>query len=458
MQTLSEKSPKVRARCEACDKRYRVPSADRTYVCQVCGGTVSVPEAEHEQPEHHEDEHHETLQQVATHNLRKAYKWIDGVTWLFRLGALGYVGATLASVLALSQTTVPVTDGLIVVVLMTAMAVLMLMGARLILFHPIAWTVAIASLATVAAVVHLIGPDPLGVAFIASTVLAAIAWAALIPVRRFGQLMDKHQDLYILHHASSVTLRVLKGRAVQDRHERLLGVMHRAAKRALKVSAVGATLIVLASALGTTGVLMRMRPQEYTEPVASFEEAWNRGDLTAACEHLDEGQRDAQRAWIQGALAGHGFAGELPQLRDPEIERDGPRVSLSYFIGDIVATAYWASDGRLWHLVKIELPDPPLQPELDVFLEAWRSSNSAGIVSFYSPENRGQFLSTFEKAVQRRNWNELPEILGVDVGEHVERQTLVTLTVADGEVLTKWHLRKDASWGLHGIVFPKIEK
>jgi DNA-directed RNA polymerase subunit RPC12/RpoP len=37
---------KPQASCEECGKKYRVPSAERTYTCKACGGTVSVAEEE----------------------------------------------------------------------------------------------------------------------------------------------------------------------------------------------------------------------------------------------------------------------------------------------------------------------------------------------------------------------------------------------------------------------------
>lgn len=110
-------------------------------------------------------------------------------------------------------------------------------------------------------------------AFLASTAWAALAWGALVPMFRFKKLIARHRDLYILHHASARTRRSLKGRSAQERHERLVDAMHRAARRARRVSFAEAGAICLASIAGTYAVLTTARPNDLPPLVERFEAA-----------------------------------------------------------------------------------------------------------------------------------------------------------------------------------------
>jgi hypothetical protein len=445
--------PQSLARCEACGKQYRVRHADRTHVCQSCGGTVvATDEAEATSPA--DEPSASTLAKEAAQSLRAAYKWINGVTWLYRLGALAYAIATLAAIVALTQPVVPVGPGMLVVGLTTSLSVIMVLGALLILFQPFAWTLAIAVLATCVSVVHGIGPDPLGVAGMASSALALLAWAALYPTWRFRQLIRQHQDLYILHHASSNTKRALRRRTPEERHSRLVSVMHRAARRAWKLSAVATVGIMVASALGTALALTQVRPQEFGEAHAKFELAWNSGDLDTVNQLIVDENRETQGRLLAGLATSYGWTDQLPPLGDPDIERDKTRALVHYWVGNKTLTALWLRQGRDWALSAIEFPKPPFEPAFENFLTAWSETGVDGIITFYSPENRTKIRESIDAAIERRSWDPLPRILDTEKKDMGDNRIHVTLYLAEGNVLTKWHLRPDSTWGLHGIGFP----
>lgn len=454
---MSESGSKNLARCEACGHSYRVPSAGRTYDCKACDGTVRAVEGEVAETEPILGLEPTTAEArfEANEALKGAYKRITAVTWLYRLGALAYAIATLFAVLALAQPEVPVGAGTLVACLTTLMSVLMLMGALHILFHPIGWTVAIAVMATGVSVVHLVGPNPLDLALIGSATLALLAWAALVPAMRFGHLITTHKDLYILHHSSAQTRRSLKGRTPAERHERLLRAMRRAARRAWKVSTAAAVMVCMAAFLGSYSVLHTLRPHEFEAARASFERAWNGGDLAAVQAFYDPRVRDRESAWLTGALQGHGWSDALPVLQKPRQQDEVGGKRVDYVVADQSMSAEWWKTGVEWKLARLEIPMPPLEPALERFLKSWRASHVEGLASFFSEENRASMQEKLEGAFQRRLWSTLPPIGSIDVGEHQDGQTLVVLSLESGDITTKWHLRDDASWGVHGILFPK---
>lgn len=439
------------ALCDSCGKKYRVRHPERTHVCQQCGGQV-LPLSDGTQEV--EEASATTLAKEAAQSLRSAYKWINGVTWLYRLGALAYALATLAAVIALTQTAVPVGPGMLVVGLTTSLSVIMVMGALLILFQPFAWTLAIAVLATCVSVVHGIGPDPLGVAGMASSALALLAWAALVPTWRFRRLIGQHQDLYILHHASSSTKRSLRRRTPEERHERLLNVMHRAAQRAWKLSAAASIAIIVASAIGTAVVLTQIRPQDFGVAQARFERAWDTSDMGTVADLFADSRRELETQRLAGLATSYGWTDGVPKLGDPDVERDKSRALVHYWVGNKTLSALWVRQGREWVLSTIEFPRPPFEPTFERFLVSWKESGVDGILSYFSAENRENLRETIEGALAKRGWDPLPEILETRTEVSDEDRIHMTLLLPDGDVLTKWHLRPDSTWGLHSVGFP----
>ena len=132
---MNEPTVRVSARCDDCQRVYRVPKADRTYTCKGCGGTVHVVEGSEEphdpvpsgtvtcyeceainpggleycaecgssldftppKPGNHAAA---KLRQEASDALKSATKWINGVMILYRIGAVAYAIATLFAILA----------------------------------------------------------------------------------------------------------------------------------------------------------------------------------------------------------------------------------------------------------------------------------------------------------------------------------------------------------------------
>ena len=450
----------VHARCEGCDKGYRVPDPDRTYTCKQCGGTVRAgsPPEDPGGAANAADELESlqlTTRQEAARELKREYKWIVAVTWLYRLGAAAYAGVTLVAVLALKSTSVPLGPGIVVVVLSTLLTVLMLMGAIQILFQPLAWTVAIASMATLVSVVHALGPNPLGLALLWSSAWAALVWIAVVPTLRFQRLLARHKDLYILQRASQRTRRTLKHDSFKSLHERLMGVMRRARRHAWRVSVTASALICVASALGSTAVLAKLRPQDFSVALGEFQAAWNASNLAAVGRFFPAEVREQRSAWLAGTAAGHGWRDGLPQLAEGSRRQAAGLTWVDYELAGLTLSTGWILIERKWNLSEIELPVPPLEGVLERFLAAWSLSDPRKIAAFFPPEFVERNLGPIERTVRGRGWDTFPEILDTFVGDYTDGETTVTLSTEKGDVTTEWLFRTNGTWSLHSFKFPK---
>jgi hypothetical protein len=416
--------------------------------CGECGAVLEAPRATRESKEERAERRDERRA------VRRGCRRMTTVTWLYRAGALAYAAAMLVAVLALVRPEVPRTGGVLVVGLTTVLAVLMLVGAIQVPFRPFVWTVIIASLATVVALVHLVGPDPLGLMFFFTGGWAAVLWATLPSAAGFRRLIAEHTDEYVLQHASVRTRRSIRGRSGQVRHERLLAAMRRAAGRAWKISAAAALLLSLASIVGTLAVLSRLRPQEFSARLESFETVWNRGYPVAVGGLFPPAVKEQKTAWLERVAEGHGWGDSLPQLGEGRMDHTADRASVHYQLADLALTVDWKLDGRDWQLVRLELPDPPLDPALERFLAAWQSSDLKAIAAFFPAGYEERTEESLVRASANRNWDVLPEVLETETGDSPEGEVVVTLRLEEGEVTTKWLFRLDGSWRLQALQLP----
>lgn len=480
----------VSAHCEDCGKQYRVANPDRTYACKACGGTVRAEAGAepHADPviegtvtctecdavnpggTHYCAECGTTLavstsvrgsnaaarlRQEAADAFKGANRTIGAVTVMYRFGALAYAIATVFAIMALARTDVPRNPGILVVVLTTLLSVMLLMGALHIHFKPFLWTVAIAVLATVVSVVHLVGPNPFGIAFIASASWAALAWAALVPTFRFNRLIATHRDLYVTHHASAQTRRSLKGRSAHERHERLMMAMRRAARRAWRVSSAAAAGILLASAAGTWFVLTTERPADFVPVLERFQSAWNAGDFAAVDGLFEPRVREAESARLEGRLLGYGWKETPPTLTERSRRETPGQVDVDYEFAGLTITARWSRVGPDWWLVRFDIPLPPFEPTFERFVGAWEDSDPDRIIDFFAPEAQAEMRAGVEKAVRDRGWGNFPEILDTETTTDAAGQVTVVIKLPKGKVTTEWHFRTDGQWHLHGLKFPK---
>lgn len=480
------------ARCQDCGKSHRVPAAERTYTCKACGGEVhasTVPAAA-ESPApvlegsveceecqainpggteycvecgttlppsrpHPGSDAARRIRHEAQTALKRASLGFNVVTWTYHFGALAFAVATLFAVMALARPDVPRAEGVLVVALTTTLSVLFGMGALHAHFKPFQWTIAIALATTGVTVVHLVGPNPFGLALYGSAAWALLAWLLLIPTFWFRRLIATHKDLYITHLASAQTRRSLRGHTAHERHERLLDAMRRAARRTWKVSVGAAVLVVAASAFGTVSVLKDMRVEELEPAIAAFEQAWNTDDLDAVKASFPEGVREVASTRLAGLVKGHGWDGALPRLEAGVTTEDEDGVSVDYALGAVTVATRWQRSGPAWTLAEVEVPKPPVGPVFEEFLSAWRRSDVEAVAGFFAEDVRASMRTNIEKALADRGWDALPAVNKTKLSED-ETGAVAKLVLERREVTTEWHFRiQDGAWRLHVLRFPK---
>jgi len=420
------------------------------HYCSECRAVLgSSPPLEH-------DEDAAEARRLAASELRDGYKTIGRVTFLYRLGAVAYAVVLFVAILALARTDVPRQAGIWVVGLSTLLTVLMLMGAMHVLFKPFIWTLVIASLASVVSIVHLVGPNPLGLMFFWSAGWSALLWAALRPTLRFQGLVEQYTDQYVMHHASARTRRSLQGRSAKATHERLLAVMRRAGIQAWRTSALAAAVVCFVSVLGTTAVLSGLRPADQGAALREFERVWNEQDVAAVQAQFAPGARQLKSAWLAGMIAGHGWSESLPVLLPGTVEGDDGNASVVYDAGGLELRASWLRNGRSWVLVDLELPEPPLEPVFDQFLVHWRKSRIRDVVSFFPPEHQQRMFEYLTRAAERRGWDSLPEVVRVERSTDDKGAVVMTMYVASSDVTAKWRFGDDGAWGLIALQCSKL--
>jgi len=415
--------------------------------CVECAAPLLAPE-----------EHEALLQERIEANaaLRRGYRKLAGVTWLYRLGALAYALVTVAAIVGLASPLVPLRPGILVVGLCTALTVVMLMGALQILFRPFAWTVAVAVLATAVSAAHLVGPNPLGLAFAWSTLWAVLFWIAVPPTRRFQRLIAEHTDLYILHHSSRSTRRSVSGRGGKARHERLVDSMRKANRRAWGLSAAGAALAVALASFGTYTVCAAVRPPDLSTAIADFETDWNRGDFAAIGQLFPAAVRSQRAAWVAGIADGNGWVRRPPQLAAGRRREDADESDawIDYALGETTVSAHWVLHDRSWLLAEMELPIPPLEPALERFRRAWKASDVQAVCAFFPEAHRSVMVDAIERAAVLRKWDPYPELGPGQRSVGPDGEIIVAFPLPGGELTTKWVFRPNGTWGLRGLQPP----
>ena len=316
----------------------------------------------------------------------------------------------------------------------------------------------IATLASVVAVVHLVGPNPLGLAFVWSIGWSLMFWIAVLPMRHFQGLIERHTDLYVTHHASRTTKRSLVGRSPEERHQRLLRAMRRAFRKAWQVSAVAGAVVIVGSLVGATIVVRSFRPLPVEPSLAAFEDAWGAGDAGRVAGFFSKRIREQEQTWVEAIAAGHDWGRSWPALGEPRIRSGEGAALVEYEVEGLTVAARWARDGRSWALVSLELPIPPVAPVHARFQAAWKSSDLRAVAGFYQEEHAERMLESIQKKVERRAWDPLPAIQDVEVLEVDAEEVELTLILADGPLRTTWRFQGDGLWGLFRFEFPELPR
>tara|TARA_R110002096_G_scaffold217928_4_gene406022 strand:+ start:901 stop:2373 length:1473 start_codon:yes stop_codon:yes gene_type:complete len=489
---MSELQTAVRAQCEACDATYLVPTAEREYTCKACKGTVraiapkggeaaaeapalagtvtcpgcqminpgglhfcaecgvSLPES----PPGTDSEAGRRLRKEAADALKRATRGFQIVTWTYHVGALAYGIAMLMAVKALARPDVPLTGGVVVVVLTTVLSVLFGMGALHAHFKPFVWTIAIAIATTAATVIHFVGPNPFDLAAFGSAAWALVAYGLLLPTYWFRKQIANHKDLYVLHYSSSETRRSLRGRSAEARHERLMQVLRRAALRTWALSIAMACLVILVSTIGSWLYLTKYRPAPFGPTLAQFESTWNTGDVQSVGNAFDEERRQVLTNSLAGFARGHDWGSKLPPLGEGRVEQTDTSATVVYEVAGLEVTVTWALLGTQWGLDQIDIPVPDYRPTVEQFAAAWATSDPKKVTDFFKPESRAERLSELKNVIDKQGWERLPPILETEVSPIDETQVSAEYKCKRGKLSVRWYY-SDGSWYIGTLKLPR---
>ncbi len=391
----------------------------------------------------------------ANEELASGYRWLELVMWFHRLGALAYGIVTVVAIGALGDTRVPVGPGIVVVVLATALTAILAIGAIQILFQPFLWTVLVAVLASIVSYVHLVGPNPMGLAFYLSAGCATLFWSATFPAWRVRTLIHEYKDLYILHHASRKTRKSVHHQPEEAKHAQLDGAMQRANRRAWKIAGTSVAGLLVVSGVGSYAVYAKVRPPALEPSVASFEGAWNRGDLEAVAALFPRDAVAHQTEWLRNVALGNGWTSETPVFEHGEWLEDDGSARVTYTANGREVVVRWARVDRVWRLIEVGLPNPPLEPLLARFRAAWSTSSAPAVSAFFQEPFRERMTASIESSTSLRGWDTYPDLPAPVCSEDDDGYQIAAFAIESGDVVTKWTFRADGTWGLHGLQFPK---
>lgn len=473
----------ARLRCGDCGKVYRVRDASRTYRCKACGGTVGGTKAERGPLDHLPScpacsavnpkgsaycaECGETLvpdggrprsgeataeRRRAAAHLRKSFRAIRAITWLYRLNALFTGLATVAIAASLADPAEPSGEAALTLALVATLTVVFAVGSIQLRFHPFAWAVGIASLTTVNTAIALL-EEGLSGAGIFGVAWALVLWSAVLPTVRFRRLVREHGDLYIAHRIHGTQAERKSGRD----DEELFG---RARRKALWLSAAIALVVWAGAGLGGWTVYATGRPEPFDVTLAAFAEAWERGDAGSVAAFFEESEQEKERAWLEVVANGHGWQGAWPDLGDGEWRQEESHalaeLPLSSGEDGGVVLSTWKLDGAAWRLDELTVPLPPLDERAQALVDAWSASDAAAVGALFRPGSRERMARSLEVQMSRRGWGEaFPRIVGVEVSQRGRRNAEAALDLGDEEVVSVWQFGENGEWALMGLRFPE---
>jgi len=385
----------IRGACEDCGKRYKgLPSADRTYRCKECGGTVRAADGSGEPAEEPREPAVDptdapvemslrltgrgemeaaTAGSTAHRVLQQAYSAAGTVRVLYWLNA-AIMGLGLLALIALIPPSVP---GFAVVVGGgAAVFVLYVVGALMVLRHPLLWSLLLACTQTLLVLLNLM-VDRLP---LLELLMFVFLWVAVVPAVRLHKLLRRDEALWKEFRARIAAKKRARaqrrGRIAQE-HRRLrdrkrrgetaeataaLRARERAAEaRARKLRATilfGGGTVSAVIVLGLV-YFLATRPPSFGSVNAGFLESWNRSAMDDVSEHFHPSRKNSMTRFLERYLARRGFEDRFPVLTDTKLEDRGVRKTAFYLdsSGASFLEIRWGKTEGRWRIIGLGKPD-----------------------------------------------------------------------------------------------------
>lgn len=214
---------------------------------------------------------------------------------------------------------------------------------------------------------------------------------------------------------------------------------------------------------------------DLTKVMASFEKAWNAGELESVKGMFHPQKASTFGRMLEAAREGRGWGSSFvtitesktPSLgADAQLLADGtgdaedlagasnePVTSVTVHRsadGDIRCFWQFSAVKETWFMYSMELPPPAIEARLDGFDAAWNAGQEAGMRPFLSRTNINGLLESFAKVAKRREWDvpfvkvtrdrieEVSSMTGSTVNKKVHYST------ERGPAMFRWSLDRDA--------------
>ena len=344
-----EKSTPPPSTCPQC----AAPVQEQAF-CPECGAPLApAPVGKGPRPSHERSR--------AAYELNRAQTVIGGARGLFWLFTIVAVYGLLAGLGILSFAAAEAEEATWLMIVSSALlCAISLGGALRVGKEPLVWGIALAAICSLNLAVILIASD-WRVPFVES-VFALFSWTAIAPLAKAQRLLRAHGDLRIAQQirgefrAEKVAESEL-GRRARERTRR---------ERKQKWQRIGAVVGVLVLGIVALIWAVNRRPAARAQPIpfvaakppaaidarlASFESAWNRGDLDAVAGFYAGDERAAYLASVESFLARQGWSTRLPALARIRLEQPyAGRARAVYALPDGEFSVDWRWQDPEWVL------------------------------------------------------------------------------------------------------------
>jgi hypothetical protein len=481
----------VRATCASCGAAFRIRTREQACTCTKCGGVVRaapseprVPPGEdllaaciacravlplgvRHCPECGRDSHAGDAavppptareRQLASRELHEASRAIEFVRNVLWVPTILFFLLSLAPLLALTDPRVPMPVVLVLVGVYLLPLVFCLIAVTRIALNPFAWTLGIAVLSTLVFVNQLTGVAIAGhlgslrlVITGADALIVLGLWLSVPSMIRVRRLLRLHPGAF----AARALLGVVASRDVGAEELQRIAALA-AWKRAGVYVAIAAGIVALTVAV----VWTEFRPRPLERTLDAFTEAWNRSDLDGVVAFVAIDRSTAERARLEKVRAARAWS-SLPPLVPATGAvlgaLEGPQeVRLHLRDRDECVTSVWARSGAAWELTRLDLPPPPIGPEVEVFTRAWNASDVEGLSDLFAESSRARFRAYFDRLIHLRGWTKgFPKVAAENTNPRGPSDADVWMTTERDRFLTLWHLDEDDHWVLVSVEAPK---
>jgi len=416
------------ALCQQCGSEYRIPDPDQSYSCRECEGTVCVVKEETtilcvacEEPmdagqafcpscgEGVAGEANQSQgiskerRRQASRQLVKAFSFLKLIRVFFLLGVLISLLAMLGTLFAVQGNFFPL------FLMHLGIACVKLIGARMVFYRPLFWSVLLAGLVTLGRTIDAAQNDFALIWTVGGLIWAAMFWALVPATARVRRLIEENPDLQISRMITGSTRRSAglseeELRADQELAER------RAWRKSLITCGVGAAVSLV---LLLTTIAQFHRPG-FDQIWQDFQSDWESGDVAKIAGWFPSGEQAEEQKNLQAIAQDRGWSGDWPRLQDPEMtfdeaeSREYGRQKVEAEMDSGMSTWMWASKDQEWELQSLRLPPPDFSRIEKDWIEAWNRSDNTALARYFVNPERSE--GSLQRMASRRDWSSLPRV------------------------------------------------